>query len=87
MKPVRLFIIIAIAFMALSWFSQSSAWKKTKALNTRLAETSYTLPDKRLEKLEQKAAAAKKFVQRKEYNEMLPDRHEPSIGPEPFLYL
>jgi hypothetical protein len=69
MKSLRLFIILAIAFMAISWFSQSPAWKKTKALNNTLAETRYTLPDKRLEKLEQKAAAAKNFAVRNVYND------------------
>jgi hypothetical protein len=89
MKLLRLFLIIAIAFMALSWFSQSKAWKKTKALNTTLTGSSYSLPDKRLEKLEKKAVAARNFVKRNGYNEtvcFLIDMTLPSGQSRFFIY-
>ncbi len=71
MKLFRLFIIIAIAFMGLAWFSQSKAWKKQKALHSPKIKAGYSLPPEKLEKLEQKVAAAKAFVQRKGYNDKI----------------
>ncbi|MBC7874497.1 MAG: murein L,D-transpeptidase catalytic domain family protein, partial [Ferruginibacter sp.] len=89
MKSLRLFIIVAIAFMGLAWLSQSKAWKKEKALHGPSTEVSYSLTSKKLEKLEQKAAAAKLFVQRKGYNEktcFLLDMSLPSGQNRFFIY-
>lgn len=89
MKSFRLFLIIAIAFMSLAWFSQSKAWKKEKALHGPQLKAVHTLPAKKMEKLEQKALAARAFVQRKGYNEkvcFLLDMSLPSGQNRFFIY-
>jgi L,D-transpeptidase catalytic domain len=69
MKLIRLLTLVCIAIIAISWFSHSKLWKKTKALYLPQKQTSYTTTDKTTKKLEQKVAEAKQFVQRKGYNE------------------
>jgi len=41
MKILRFFIISAIAIIAVSWFTQTDTWKKTKALHLPKKEISY----------------------------------------------
>lgn len=69
MKLIRLLALSCLAVMAISWFSHSNLWKKTKALYLPKKQTSYSTTDKTAKKLEQKVAEAKQFVQRKGYNE------------------
>jgi len=69
MKLIRLLTLGCIAIIAISWFSHSKPWKKTKAFYLPKKQTSYTTTDKTTKKLEQKVAEAKQFVQRKGYNE------------------
>ncbi len=71
MKIFRLLLLLAIVIIAVSWFSNSTIWKKTKALHLPKAETSYKLTDKAEKKLEQKASVAKRFVEQKNYNSSL----------------
>ncbi|HEV7782679.1 MAG TPA: murein L,D-transpeptidase catalytic domain family protein [Chitinophagaceae bacterium] len=89
MKSLRLFLIVAIAFMGLAWFSQSKGWKKHKALQGPALSTNHSLPDKRSAKLEQKAAAANVFIQRNGYNDkvcFLLDMSLPSGQNRFFIY-
>lgn len=69
MKILRLLIPVAIGIVAISWFSRSDFWKKTKAFHLPKQETSYSLKSFTKEKLQQKALAAKLFVQKKKYNQ------------------
>jgi hypothetical protein len=71
MKSFRLFLIIAIAFMSLAWFSQSRDWKKEKVLEGPALKAVLSLPAGTMEKLEHKAVAAKAFVQQKGYNDKI----------------
>jgi hypothetical protein len=69
MKLFRLLFLFSIAFIALSWFSGTRLWKKTKATHIPKIETAYSRSNKAEEKLLLKAAAAKKFVQQKGFND------------------
>jgi len=69
MKVIRLLLLLGIVIIAVSWFSHSTVWKKTKALHFTKKETRYSTTNKTLVKLDQKAAEAKLFVKHKGYNE------------------
>jgi len=56
---------------AISWFSRTDFWKKTKALPLAKQEATYSLKSFAKEKLQQKASVAKLFVQKKNYNETI----------------
>jgi L,D-transpeptidase catalytic domain len=71
MKLIRIFLLLGIIIIAVSWFSNSAIWKKTKALHRSKKETAYTVKFTTKEKLEQKAAVAKRFVQEKGFNDKL----------------
>lgn len=89
MKMFRQFLLIGLAIIALSWFSNSRVWKKSKALYFPKKEKSKGLSKESLLKLEQKAAAAKLFVKRKGYNEdvcILIDMSLPSGQNRLFIY-
>lgn len=89
MKFSRLFITILLGLMAVSWFTQTKAWKKAKANNKILAAATLRMPDKTSEKMEQKAVAAKAFVKQKGYNEQtcfLIDMSLPSGQERFFIY-
>lgn len=89
MKFSRIFFLSAIAFIALSWFSETKIWKKTKALHIPISKKNYALNSKTEEKLQQKAAAAKRFVLQKGYNDQtcfLIDMSLPSGQGRFFIY-
>ncbi len=69
MKLIRIFLLLGIIIIAVSWFSNSTIWKKTKALHLAKKETIYTIKAAIKEKLKQKAAAAKRFVQQRGFND------------------
>jgi hypothetical protein len=69
MKLIRIFLLLGIIIMAVSWFSNSTIWENTKALHLRKKESAYTVKSETKEKLEQKAAVAKQFVQQKGFND------------------
>lgn len=69
MKILRLITLACIAFLAISWFSHSPVWKKTKALHLPKQEKTYPRTNNTAIKLDQKAAEAKLFAQRKGYND------------------
>jgi L,D-transpeptidase catalytic domain len=69
MKIIRFIALACIAVIAISWFSHSGIWKKTKAIYLPQKQTVRTLADNRVKKLEEKAAEAKHFVRQKGYNE------------------
>jgi len=68
MKIFRLLLLAGIVIVAVSWFSNSAIWKKIKAVDLPKKTTIYSLDNKAAKKLEQKAIAAKKFVEQKNYN-------------------
>jgi hypothetical protein len=89
MKLIRLLVLACIAFIAISWFTHSNLWKKTKSLYLPPKKISYATPDKTSEKLEQKAAEVKQLVHRKGYNEnvcFLIDMNLPSGQNRFFIY-
>ena len=69
MKFFRLLLLVVLAVIATSWFSHSNFWKKTKAFHLPKKETNYSVKSLTKEKLQQKASAAKLFVQKRNYNE------------------
>ncbi len=69
MKLIRIFLLLGIIIIAVSWFSNSTIWKKTKALHLSKKETTYNTKASTKEKLEQKVIAAKQFVQQKGFND------------------
>ena len=89
MNILRFFIISAIAIIAVSWFTQTDTWKKTKALHLPKKETSYKESTEWFSKLHIKAAEAKAFVKRKGYNDktcFLIDMSLPSGQHRFFIY-
>jgi L,D-transpeptidase catalytic domain len=68
MKLTRLLAILVIFFVAISWFPETAFWKKTKAHNLPLNQTSVKIDKKYTEKLKEKIIAARKFVLQKGYN-------------------
>jgi hypothetical protein len=89
MKLIRFFALITIAVIAISWFSQSNLWKKTKALYLPKKQTNYVTTDRSAKKLEEKIAEVKKFVRRKGYSEnicFLIDMSLPSGQNRFFIY-
>lgn len=72
MKIIRLLLLSAIVIVVSSetrWFSNTKDWEKKVALHVDKKEATRRLSNKTLEKLEQKAAAAKLFAKLKGYNE------------------
>jgi hypothetical protein len=69
MKLFRFTILIGVLLLATSWFTQTGVWKNTSASYKPKKEITYKSVDRTKEKLEEKAAAAKKFTQTKKYNE------------------
>lgn len=69
MKILRFLLLATLVVLAVSWFSHSKVWKKTKALHIPKKEISYSINTDLKEKLEIKAEAAKKFVAQKGYND------------------
>ena len=89
MKLVRLLLLTGITFITLAFFSRTKAWKKTAALPGQKTETTQPVSNSTVKKIEEKAAAAKLFVQRKQYNEnvcFLIDMSVPSGQNRFFIY-
>lgn len=89
MKLTRFPALAFIAVLAISWFSHSTLWKKTKAFYLPPIKTSYVTTDRTAKKLEQKVAEVKQFVHRKGYNEnvcFLVDMTLPSGQNRFFIY-
>lgn len=68
MKISRIFILFAFAFIALSWFSETKIWKKTKVPHIPPSKKKIVLNSTVKEKLQQKAAESKIFVLQNGYN-------------------
>lgn len=71
MKIFRLLLLFLIVIIGVSWFSRSDTWNKTKALHLPKQQTSYSASSVSKEKMQEKAAAARQFVQQKGYNDKL----------------
>lgn len=89
MKIARLLLLFLVVTVGVSWFSHSSIWNKTKALHLPQKQTLYTASGPSKEKMQEKATAAKLFVQRKGYNDkvcFLIDMSLPSGQNRFFIY-
>jgi hypothetical protein len=89
MKIIRLLLLTSLAVFALAWLSRTKIGKRTVALYGPKREVTRPVANKTLIKLEQKAAAAKLFVQKKNYNEntcFLIDMSLPSGQNRFFIY-
>ncbi len=89
MKLIRLFLLSGFAVVAFAWFAHTSAPERTAVLPGIQKEKTITSTVHDIEKLAQKAAAAKLFVQRKGYNEktcFLLDMSLPSGQNRFFIY-
>lgn len=71
MKILRFFIVSAITIIAVSWFTQTDSWKKTKALHLPKKEAVYKPSPEWFHKLKNKTFEAKAFVKRKGYNDKI----------------
>lgn len=69
MKIVRLLLLSGTIIVAVAWFSASTPSEKKAALPASRKETRSSYLNKTMEKLEQKAADAKKFAEKKGFNE------------------
>ncbi|MBC7873422.1 MAG: murein L,D-transpeptidase catalytic domain family protein [Ferruginibacter sp.] len=89
MKMGRLLLLSVIALAGLAWFSATKTWQKTAVLNSSEKERAHPRSGKTFEKLKQKAAGAKSFIDRKGYNEntcFLIDMDLPSGQTRFFIY-
>ncbi len=68
MKVTRLLSLLAILLVSLSWFRYSGPGKRVGALYLPKHSASFPLKNLTLEKLKQKVAAARLFIQQKGYN-------------------
>lgn len=71
MKIYRFLIFAGIIILATSWFSQSTLWKKTKALPLPKKEIKRVEPSDSKTKIKRKAEEAKIFISKKGYNNQL----------------
>lgn len=69
MKFIRFLLLSGIVIVALGWFSHTNTRKKTIALHAPQKEVILPVSNNTIEKLEQKATAARLFVKQKGYNE------------------
>jgi hypothetical protein len=69
MKPIRLLLLTGITITTLAWFSNTKAWRQLATHQGLKQSVSLSKTDIRNIKLEQKATAAKLFVQRKKFND------------------
>jgi hypothetical protein len=89
MKLRRLLCLLGIVIIAVSWFTQTKTWQKTKALHLPKKETNYKTAPSVFAKLDKKAAEAKIFVTKKGYNNetcFLIDMALPSGSNRFFIY-
>lgn len=89
MKPFRFLLLAIFATLVISWFSHTKVWKKTMALHGPRKEVRVSAAATTLEKLEQKATAAKRFVQQKGFQQQycfLIDMSLPSGQNRFFIY-
>lgn len=71
MKLYRNLFLVALTILAVSWFSNSNVWKKTRALHIPKTRKEFLSDSRTLEKVREKASSAKRFVQLKNYNNNL----------------
>lgn len=89
MKLFRLLLLPAVVTVAASWFTQTKAWEKTKAIHLPSKEISYKKAPSVYNKLYKKAEEAKMFVAKKGYNDetcFLIDMTLPSGSNRFFIY-
>ena len=87
-KPATL-LLLSLLILSFFLLSSSGIWKKTKALYIPKQKTNYGLANKTKERLAEKIAAAKSFVQKKGVNEnicFLIDMSLPSGQNRFFIY-
>ena len=89
MKIVRLLFLSGITIVAISWFSNTKVRGKTAVVPSPTNKTTLTAFNKTIDKLEQKATAARLFAKRNDYNEntcFLIDMSLPSGQNRFFIY-
>lgn len=89
MRKTRTVLLVFIILLPFGLFSYTGIWKRNKTLHPPKQETSYTATGKTKEKLAEKVAVAKSFVQKKNYNEntcFLIDMSLPSGQNRFFIY-
>jgi hypothetical protein len=89
MNFTRLPVMLLLGFMALSWFSQSDNWTKTKAANRPKSKRTASANSIWLSKMKEKATEAKSFTKQKGYNHnycFLIDMSLPSGKKRFFIY-
>ena len=89
MKIVRLLFLSGITIVAISWFSNTKVRGKTAVVPSPTNKTTLTAFNKTIDKLEQKAPAARLFAKRNDYNEntcFLIDMSLPSGQNRFFIY-
>ena len=89
MKILRFLLLASLITLAVSWFSHSRAWEKTMAPHNPEKKAHHPASANSLEKMEQKAVAAKFFVKKKGFNEkvcFLLDMSLPSGQNRFFIY-
>lgn len=69
MKIIRLLLFTGVAVLAIAWLSRTKIWERTVALYGPKQQVVCPVTNNIIKKLEQKAATAKLFVQKKNYNE------------------
>lgn len=68
MKLARIFLFITIIILSVSWFTHPANGKKVVAKGSAPPAQKYLRPAASMEKMEQKAAEAKSFIAKKNYN-------------------
>jgi hypothetical protein len=89
MLKLRTVLPVFIIPLSFGLFSYTGIWKRNKAIHLPKQTTSYPATDKTKEKLAEKVAVAKSFVQKKNYNEntcFLIDMSLPSGQNRFFIY-
>jgi hypothetical protein len=89
MKLFRIFLTIALLIAGFTWFTQSAAWKRAKAIHRIHTKTNYKAGPDIKQKLADKAVSAKIFVKDKKINEQycfLIDMDLPSGQKRFFIY-
>jgi len=68
MPKTRTLLLLLLAILSLAWLSSSGYWKKTKPSSTSNRPKEYSSASRSMQILQLKAAEAKLFVERNNYN-------------------
>jgi hypothetical protein len=71
MLKTRTILLVFLPLLSLSWFTSSDIWKRVKTIHSASPKKQYTVSEKSLQKLLQKATEAKTFISSNKYNEQI----------------